>query len=51
MPHPEDVAALLELSHHVMTPVEEYMDGYGPAVYDSISLWTQKCIFRVNGPK
>jgi hypothetical protein len=28
----------LELSHHVMTPIEAYTDGYGLAVNDSTSL-------------
>ena len=26
--------------------VHAYVDGYGPAVNDLTSLWTQKCIFR-----
>jgi hypothetical protein len=35
----------------VIWTVEGYMDSYVPVVNDSTSLWTQKCIFRVNGPK
>jgi hypothetical protein len=42
---------LLEPSHHVMSPVQAYLDSYGPVVNDSTSSWTQKCILGVDGPK
>jgi hypothetical protein len=35
-----------------MSPVEAYVDSYGPAVNDSTSLYgPKKCIFKVDGPK
>jgi hypothetical protein len=42
---------LLKPSHHVITLVKAYVGSYGPAVNDSTSLCTQKCIFRVDGHK
>jgi hypothetical protein len=34
-----------------MSPIEAYLDSYGPVMNDSTSSWIQKCTLRVDGPK
>ena len=37
-------------SQRATSALATHVDGYGPAVNDLKNLWTQKCIFEVDGP-
>ena len=38
-------------SQRAMSALHAYVESYGPVVNNLIGLCTQKCIFRVSGPK